>query len=152
MAVRRSHASYRLIGDGVDPAAITRALRIEPALALKRGQQLGLRADGSPRLAPTSVWLITSEGRMTDSEPLERHILELLQRLEPRRDELLRLSASPAVRGDFFCFLEAQPQGGVPTLSPALLRRLAAIGASLTLDTYESSEELGSGGAETGAD
>lgn len=96
-----THATFRLVGDDLSTQEITSRLRIEPTFAADKGRERPLRG-GKSVTQPTGVWSISSEGRL-DTTSLERHLLWLLDILDPVRDELLRITRSFKARPDFFC-------------------------------------------------
>jgi hypothetical protein len=75
---------------------------------------------------------------MPGSAPLDEHIVELLDRLEPVASALADLSKSADLY--LFCgFSSGNAQGGF-TLSPGTLRRIADLNLELSLDLYPPSD------------
>jgi len=78
-------------------------------------------------------WLFIESGLPT-SEPLERHLTSLCDRLEPVASKLAAIT--DRCHYDIFCgFSSGNGQGGF-TLSPGLLSRLAALAIELVVDLY----------------
>ena len=85
-------------------------------------------------LQRTGVWSLSSEGLESDS--LESHVEALLGRLEPMASELGQLIAEQGLRPEFFCYWSTSTGIGGFELSPETLRRIAELGAKLSLDVY----------------
>jgi hypothetical protein len=74
------------------------------------------------------------QSKISDSEPLEKHIEEILSMLEPRIDRVKHLASEASLC--LFCgFSSGNGQGGF-VLSPSLLSRLAQLGLEVVLDLY----------------
>lgn len=128
-----AHATFRVLGQHLDPDEVTRILGVSPTQALRRDQLVPTPT--SVRRQETGVWLLKSEGKVA-STSLERHLLYLLDLLEPRGAALERLRNMADVTADFFCFwLSATGHGG-PIFSADVMRRVAATGAELGIDFY----------------
>jgi hypothetical protein len=119
----RTHATFRLTGDSLDPDEISAALGIPAG----RG--------GTIRRQRTRVWLLASE-HTVESTSLERHLIHLLDAIEPAAATVDTLRREYDLRADFFCYwLSATGHGG-PELSPDTLRRIAELDAVLGIDFY----------------
>ena len=128
-----AHATFRVLGKELDPDEVTRALGLEPTQSLRSGQLVPTPT--RIRRQETGVWLLKSEGRV-GSTSLERHLVHLLDLLEPGLPALDELRRTRGLTTDFFCFwLSATGHGG-PIFSAELLSRVAAIGAELGIDFY----------------
>lgn len=128
-----AHATFRVLGDDLDPDVVTRLLGIEPTQALRRDQLVPTATN--VRRQETGVWLLKSEGKVS-STSLERHLIYLLDRIEPQLAALAAYLAAGEATADFFCFwLSATGHGG-PILSADVMRRVGATGAELGIDFY----------------
>lgn len=128
-----AHATFRVLGEDLDPDDVTRLLGIEPTQALHRGQLVPTST--SVRRQEMGVWLLKSEGKLA-STSLERHLLFLLETIEPHAAALRDLRVAQRATADFFCFwLSATGHGG-PIFSAELMQRVAATGAELGIDFY----------------
>lgn len=128
-----AHATFRVLGEDLDPDDVTRLLGVEPSQALRRDQLVPTQT--SVRRQETGVWLLKSEGKVA-STSLERHLLFLLDRVEPRLAALDGLLRTHQATADFFCFwLSATGHGG-PIFSADVMQRVAATGAELGIDFY----------------
>jgi hypothetical protein len=131
----RTHASFRLSGGSLDPGGVTAALGLSPAWAAARGDRLEQGPDEEPIRQRTGVWSISSRGSL-DSTSLERHLIQLLDEIEPRSAELAELRIRDGLEADFFCFWESAGGHGGPQISAATLGRVAALDAALGIDFY----------------
>lgn len=128
-----AHATFRVLGEELDPSDVTRLLGVEPTQALRRDQLVPTQT--SVRRQETGVWLLKSEGKVA-STSLERHLVYLLDLVEPHAVALDELRREQAVTADFFCFwLSATGHGG-PIFSADVMQRVAATGAELGIDFY----------------
>ncbi|MGE0481162.1 MAG: DUF4279 domain-containing protein [Phycisphaerae bacterium] len=119
------------MGASIHPEEVTRILNLEPTRA----------RDHDPFRASTSknparydgLWSMTS--LLQPSVSLAEHLDWLLARIEPHSHDLGALH-SRDVRMDFFlgCFLGSDQCGF--WLPSTLVRRVTALGASLTFDIY----------------
>lgn len=135
-----AHATFRVLGQDLDPEAVSAALGVEPSQALRRDQLVP--TETRIRRQDTGVWLLKTEGRLT-STSLERHVLHLLELIEPGMPALDRLRQEQGLTTDFFCFwLSATGHGG-PIFSSELMGRVAAVGAELGIDFYGGVEDDG---------
>ena len=121
---RETHATFRLTREsGIDGAAITEKLRLEPS-------------DMSAR-----TWLLESENEI-QSLDTRRHIDHLLDQLEPRRVALETLR-SQGYSTDVFCYWVSAGGHGGPTVSPEQAGRLADLGIELGFDVYFEESDAG---------
>jgi hypothetical protein len=132
----RTHATFRLVGDALDPHEITGALGIPPTRALRKDQEIPDGGKGkTTRRQSLGVWLLATEHTL-DSTSLERHLITLLDAIEPTASQLGAVRARRGLRADFFCYwLSATGHGG-PEVSPGTLPRIAALDAPLGIDFY----------------
>ncbi len=132
----RTYASFRLTGDALDPEVVTTTLGIKPMRALAKNQAIPtIRRGNGTRRQRTGVWALTSQGIMS-STSLERHLIYLLDAIEPAATPLDTLRVEHNLQADFFCYwLSATGHGG-PELSPRTLDRIAALDARLGIDFY----------------
>src|ERR1700677_4910672 len=95
----RTYATFRLLGEALDPDAATRALDLEPSLALAKGQEMPAGRIGTARRQRTGVWSLSTDN-VVRSTSLERHLLHLLDALEPAGAALRALLSSEDIRAD----------------------------------------------------
>jgi Domain of unknown function (DUF4279) len=131
----RTYAAFRLVGDSLDPQTGSRALDLEPNLARAKRRKIAAGRIGRARRQRTGVWSLSTEN-IVNSTSLERHLLHLLEAVEPAYAALHRLRRDESLRADFDCYWLSATGNGGPELSPETLGRIAALGASLGLDFY----------------
>ncbi len=128
-----THASFRLVGPDLVPATIERRTGLTGSGAEKN--QLRRSRTGRGVRQPTGVWFISSEGQI-GSTSLERHLLYLLDILEPQRDTLREVMSEQSLQADFSCYwVSATGQGG-PAVGPTTLRRASDLSATLGFEFH----------------
>ena len=134
-----THASFRLVGDALIPDAIERDTGLTGDFAAAKGKRRNPRT-GREVAQVNGVWLISSDGHVT-STSLERHIVYLLETVEPVKEKLLMVAQAQGAAADFYCYwLSAHGQGG-PGLSAETLCRIGALDATLAFDLYFADED-----------
>lgn len=126
---------FRFAAAGLDPAAITARLGIEPDWAQRRGDPLLRNTGESLGQAENGIWSLSSVGRVR-SLNIVTHLEALLALLRPVASEVAELAGEyPAF---FFMVYTSDelPRGRGFGLSPALLGEIASLGAALDLDFY----------------
>jgi hypothetical protein len=124
---RWSTASFRICDEILNLEEIERTLGLKATRSHLKGQ-LSL----SNVVYRESLWALKSP--LNKSESLDKHLAWLLDRLEPRLQEVRALSRLH--RLDFFCgFGSVNGQGGF-NLDGAILERIAQFGISLGIDLY----------------
>lgn len=123
--------SFRLMHEDLDPAQLTAILGMPPSQAHRRGETRAHSRIGAPW--KEGLWLL--ESPIDAAAPIDVHLTYLLDRLGGVCDRVRELVAS-GYRADFFCGYFAQQEGQGPTLSPALLQSIAAVGAHLSICFY----------------
>jgi uncharacterized protein DUF4279 len=132
MADSETFATFRLFGDLLDVSEVTRRLGLEPDAAYHEGEPNP--AWRQPHASKTGVWEFTSKGRI-ESPHLEEHLVYLIEKVEPVKQDLHDLVARQALRPDFWCFVETY-LNTEHWLSPDTLRRIADLRAHVGLDIY----------------
>lgn len=130
-------AQFRLFGDMLDPQQVTSRLGINPTLVHAKGD----RKDSVPNreeVWQSGTWQLGSG--LADSCPLEEHLTALLDVLSPVAEAIQRLLDN-GCRADFFCGCFLRDWNQVVTLSPSAIRRIALLGAAITLDIYDDDSE-----------
>ena len=126
-----SIASFRVISATLSTADITEALGLPPSGAWERGSPLSRRNPDGPR-RDESVW--TLESGVADSEPLDTHIMRLIEIIENNLEALKTLQ--PHCEFDIHCaFASENGQGGF-TLESGTLLRLTLMPISLIVSLY----------------
>jgi hypothetical protein len=128
------------MGDGLIAAEVTQRLGLTPELVFEKGDTHQAGGNGRISTQRTGVWLISSEHEL-DTTSLERHLLFLLEKIEPVSDTLRETIEQQQLEADFFCFWASSAGHGGPVLTPEVLRRVADLGALLGIDFYDFSPE-----------
>jgi uncharacterized protein DUF4279 len=119
----------RIFSDRLLPEEITARVGLEPDMAVAKGTYHG----GKTIAAKRTEWQI--ESGLDRAEPLDRHVLLLLQKLAPLAEAIRSLSASSACEVTFSCVVYAD---AVPALyfEPQWIADIAKLGAALDIDLY----------------
>ena len=131
----RTYAAFRLVGEDLDPEAVSRALGLEPDVARAKGEEITAGRVGPARQQRTGIWSLSTENHLT-STSLDSHLGHLLGRIEPSRSQLEALRRDDDIRADFLCYWRSATGHGGPEVSAETLGRIAALGASLGIDFY----------------
>ena len=127
-----TYVTLRVYHDTADPDDVSSALGLTPTSTQRVGGQRESR--GVVRTYRLSGWFYRSKG-VVESYDSEKHLNWLCDHLEPQTQQLRALREA-GWRMDIACLWDSQPGHGGPTLSPALLRRLAALEVELWFDVY----------------
>jgi len=120
------HAGIRLIGEAVEPDAITLALGIPPSRILT----------GDERPSQQPGWFLNTAGRV-DSTELRDHIRHLTDQLLPVRDQFIAACTRHHVEPSLFCFA-SNPTSASIGLDADTIESLAALGLDYEVDLYVS--------------
>jgi len=129
---QETYATLRVYHDTADPNDVSSALGLTPSSTQRVGEQFERR--GIIRTYRLAGWFYGSKSAV-ESYDSQKHLHWLCDRLEPL-DQQLRALRAAGWRMDIACFWDSSPGHGGPTLSPALLRRLAALEIELWFDVY----------------
>jgi hypothetical protein len=133
-----THVYFGVFGFGDDPSVVTAIMGMAPSKAWIKGEPYASPSPGARRTH--SRWALES-GRH-EAEPVEAHLVALLERLEPKVEEIRRVSQRFDVQiGVAQYFHEVNPQFRIEA---DILRRLAALGVPLNFDQYCLGEDEGS--------
>jgi hypothetical protein len=94
-----THASFRLVGNDLQPDVVELRTGLTGDFGAQRDMLRSSRTGRAVR-QPTGVWFITSENRV-GSTSVERHLIYLLERVEPIQAELLAVIEEQRLRADF---------------------------------------------------
>ena len=131
----RTYATFRLFGDALHLDEVTAALAVQPTRALAKDEEIPAGREGKARRQRTGMWLLGTEDKL-ESTSLERHLIHLLDAIEPAARALNALRTQCDLRADFFCYWLSATGNGGPEVSAATLARMAALDASLIIDFY----------------
>ena len=113
---------------GCEPEQVTALLGVRPDHSWRRGDPVGRQGETQK----SSVWSITAAP--SESIDAEDYILSLLDRLPPTLDALA--AATPRWAAHVSVVILAGDISPGFYVSPATLRRMAGLGASLDVDVY----------------
>ncbi len=128
-----THASFRIIGETLQPSEVTKALGLEPAYGHVKGEKFVTRTGEHERI--TGIWILKSE-TFVDSTSLEKHLLFLLTKLEPVSGCIREYVKDPDYYVDFLCAWTSSSGHGGPLLSAECLSRLGKLCNELSFDYY----------------
>ena len=133
----RAYACVRFSADGLDPLAVTLALRLPPDHTHRPGEPRlrRLRSGRVDEHAPYrgGMWTMSTK-EWVRSPRLAVHLEWLLRELEPRADAVRSLLAS-GILADFFCFSSGST-ATPPSLPRGIRDRAAALGIAIVIDHY----------------
>jgi Domain of unknown function (DUF4279) len=134
MATHEYTVEFRIWGDALDPARVSRDLGLEPCQT---------RTPGSSRMAgrvDRGMWAYNGRpGAPTRWESLEEGLSLVLESLWSSRERIARYAATSELV--WWCGHFHSSFDGGPTLSAELLRKLGDFGAELYIDNYYSPSE-----------
>ena len=108
-----AHATFRLVGDELRVEEVTRRLGIDPDFEAARDQIRRSRLRRRAIRERTGVWYVSTDGKLSTTSA-ERHLLWLLELIEPAGDELRALCEEQGLSADFGCYwVSATGHGGV---------------------------------------
>ena len=133
--VTESSATLGIYADGLDPAAVTALLGVAPTRVHSRGDRRGPRSPPFER----GAWLLSVRG----TAPLgpEEMTTELLDRLPSDAATWATLGDRYEVQLRIAIHVDGGNQGF--DLSPAVMRRIAALGATVVFDIYADADGEG---------
>jgi hypothetical protein len=128
-----THASFRLGGDGLVTADVETRTGLTGDFSAEKDQLR--KSAGRAIRQPKGVWYISSKDRV-GSTNLERHILYLLEILEPVKRQLLDVVHEQSLSADFYCYwVSATGQGG-PEVTAETLGRISDLDATLGFEFH----------------
>ena len=126
----RTYATLRIYPESLDPAEVTKRLRIEPTDWQRRGES---RKPGS-RPAKLHGWFLSSDGEV-ESRDVRLHLDWLLSHIAPQADAILALQREGCRMDVSRYWVSASGHGG-PSVRPAQMGELARLGLELWFDVY----------------
>jgi hypothetical protein len=135
---KSTYASFRLIGDLLNPIEVSDRLRLIPSIAHAKGDPFRSHTRTGSR--PIGVWSLSSKDRISSTN-LEKHLTYLIDQFMPLNETLHDICKEQLLQADFFCYwLSATGHGG-PEFSPEILGKISQLRAHLSIDFYCSSNE-----------
>jgi len=132
--IERAKVTLRVIGDELDPDEITNLLQCEPTSKARKGDMVAADGKGPQRVSPIGRWSLHSEE--PEDLALEDQVLKILSRVAEKREVWERLTQQYKV--DLFCgvFLNEGTWNRGFSLSPTVLKELAARNLEIGFDIY----------------
>ena len=128
-----TNATFRLMGDLIQPDELTILLGIQPNFSHAKGDTFESRAGLLKHR--TGIWALESENKL-ETTNLEKHLIFLLDKLEPVSSIVAELVLKFSLAVDFHCYwVSATGQGG-PLISPETLMRVANLHAYLDFEIH----------------
>ena len=122
----------RLMGDGLPIEMVEAKIGLPAKSAGKKGEHI----NGNLKSAKlrTNIW--TSQYLTNSDVTFEEQITIMLDALEPKANALKEILSLPKVEGELFLGFGSGNGKGGAEFSPALLKRIADFGLTLSLDLY----------------
>ena len=124
-------ATFRFLGDALDPDAITASMALKPTEAHTKGEAVPNHPD---RQYPTGYWGL--ESVLAPWRSLDEHLKSLLETLEAREAPIETIRRSGCSTSFYCACFVKTVVGSVVQLDPQLLGSIAALGARLELHIY----------------
>jgi hypothetical protein len=131
----RKHASFRLMGNRLDPEAITSATGVTPSESHRKDEPSG--RERGPLRWRSGIWTLESEHSMaSQGNRLDDHLTWLLGILGPQAEAIRNLMTDQGLHADFWCYYSMGQANSGFGLTESTLRGIAALGADLSFDIY----------------
>jgi len=130
----KTFSTLRIYSDQINPAEITRILKIKPTKSFQKGEVLS-----KARLfRKTNGWFFCTE-KLVKSKDTRRHIDFILQAIG-RKTKAIELLRQKGCRLDIFSYFVSIGQGG-PMLSPYQMLKLGKLNIVVGWDIYFHDED-----------
>src|SRR3989442_1401191 len=124
-------ATFRFLGDALNPEAITACLALSPTEAHAKGEAVPKHPK---RQYPTGYWGLDST--LDPCCSLDDHLKHLLERLESRGEAIKAIEQSGCSMSFYCAYFMKTLTDNIVQLDPQTLGRIAALGARLELHIY----------------
>lgn len=125
----RVTATFRIVGDTLDPKQWTGYFDVAPTLAVHKGTPRPPRS-----VYPVGLWMLQSA---IHSDDIDAHIEHLISSLTLVSHPALPNDMQVAqVKADMFCYIDNHANDLVTTVRSGLTRFLAAYGIAVNIDLY----------------
>ncbi len=122
------------------PDKFTHALGVEPSWSFAKGDPQTSQATGEVFPRATSIWALSSEGKILENNP-ERHAAYLLEFLENKVDIIAKYRESPDLRVSIRFWWKLRDYHGGFTVSSETLQRICGLCNELDFTFLTSPEE-----------
>ena len=127
------YAYFGLAGNLENPNEITSLLKIQPTWAFAKGQIIYSR--GKPKgKRREGTWGFSSKNKL-ETTSMEKHLIFLLDKIEPFNSELICLVNQLSLTVIFNCTWTFNDTIGGPIITPETLKKIANLGGYLSMAT-----------------
>jgi Domain of unknown function (DUF4279) len=126
--------AFRMVGDELDPDAVTRLTGVVPTQSWRRGDAHVARTGVTLKPRASSAWIYYTP--TVFSVELPALLDDLLNMFEPKRDEVVALLNRAHSRAEFSLHIYMSDQTPIGTITHETLKRIVAFEADLDVDLY----------------
>jgi hypothetical protein len=130
--------SFRVIGSTLEPSKLTVLFEMDPDIEHKKGDpRTGKAKNGKTKhYTPFDTGLWSIESKLEKHVSIQEHIVNLLERIEPKKDVIEKLR-NTGFKMDFYCgyFFSITSQAGI-SLTNDILKRISELGIDFGVDLY----------------
>ncbi len=127
----RPYVKFTLQGEPVDPDVITEALGVLPARRINKGDPDGKKG----HKWAIGLWSISTRD-IVESGDLEKHILWILEQLEPVKDKLARFVLQEGVDASFKIVFNLFVHEWDDHISSTLMKRITDLNVHFKISIY----------------
>lgn len=127
----RPYVKFILQGEPVDPDLITEALGVLPARRFKKGDPYGKKGNKWS----IGLWSISSRD-MVESSDVEKHIIWILERLEPVKDKLAQFDLQEGVDASFKIVINLFVHEWDGHIKSSLMKRITDLNVDFKISVY----------------
>jgi hypothetical protein len=137
---RKTYATFRVLGDTLDPTQITRILRVVPNISYAKGERYFAGKRTGELIGRTGLWSFSTDG-LVASDNLQHHLFHLLGILIPGRQDAMPifhlhtlLARNKALRADLRCFWHGRSGAKKPSIPKVVTEAMKIIPATIETD------------------
>ena len=128
-----TYVEFLVYVDKDSAQAVSNILQLEPTKSQTKGDLI-VNSRGIERLAKTTYWILSSEGKIL-SKDIRHHLDWLLNQLLDKQFQLSRLQSNTNMSMTVNCIWWSTGSGG-PTLWPEQMKMLSQLNLECTFDIY----------------
>jgi hypothetical protein len=144
---RKTYASFKVIGDALDPQQMTRILRVVPTVSYAKGEKYWGGERTGQLLGKTGLWLFSTDG-IVASPNLNHHLAHIVSIFLPGPNDVAPLANLHALlarqkgmRAEITCFWHGRFGAKRPSVQKTFSEFPKLVPADLELDFDTDSEE-----------
>lgn len=138
--VERTCAELIIYPGPIHPLKVTELLGLQPTRTVALGERPQPNSLGRAPIGKINGWFLSSEGKV-DSKDLRSHLDWLIKQIQPKREELVRLSRAEGVKMYVFCPWWSNCGSGTATLWPEQMRGLADLNLECSISFADYTED-----------